>query len=266
MLSNIHTHSTFCDGQSTPEEIVHSALRKGFVSIGFSSHGYGEDSTYGIKKPDNYICEINSLKEKYKNDIEIYLGLEEDMFGLYDRNRFDYIIGSCHFLKKDGKFYPIDSSPELFEKIFTEVYNKDPLALAESYYKSYCEYILKRKPDIIGHFDLITKYDETDNPLFLKNEKYLLLSKKYLNEALKSEGIFEVNTGAISRGYRKTPYPYENLLFELKKQNAKITVTSDSHHCDTIDCNFEETKQMLRDIGFTHTYILYQNEFKRINL
>lgn len=40
MLANFHTHSTFCDGKNTPEEIVLAALEKGFVSIGFSSHGY----------------------------------------------------------------------------------------------------------------------------------------------------------------------------------------------------------------------------------
>ncbi len=266
MLSNLHTHSTFCDGKSTPEEVVLSAIKKGFVSIGFSGHGYGEHCSYGIKDTDAYICEVKSLKEKYKNDIEIYLGLEEDMFGLCDRSSFDYIIGSCHYLKKDKSYYPVDSNTGILKKALTEIYNKDPLALAEDYYKTFCEYILKRKPDIIGHFDLITKFDETDNPLFLNNEEYLTLSKKYLLEALKADCIFEVNTGAISRGYRTTPYPYENLLFELKKNDGKITITSDSHHCDTIDCNFTETKQMLKSIGFTHTYILYNNEFQKINL
>lgn len=261
MLSNIHTHTTFCDGESTPEEVVVSAINKGFVSIGFSGHGYGEHSEYGIKDIDSYIFEINRLKEKYKKDIEVYLGLEEDMFGLFDRNRFDYIIGSCHYFKKDGEYYPIDSSPELFQKALKEAYNNEPLALAESYYSTFCEYILKRKPDIIGHFDLITKYDETDTPLFLKNEEYFKLSEKYLLEALKSDCIFEVNTGAISRGYRTTPYPYENLLYLLKKEGGKITLTSDSHHHDTLDCNFKESTKMLKNIGFTHTYVLHNNEF-----
>ena len=40
MLTNYHTHTTFCDGKSTVEEIVLSALAKGFDAIGFSGHGF----------------------------------------------------------------------------------------------------------------------------------------------------------------------------------------------------------------------------------
>ncbi|MBO5453299.1 MAG: histidinol-phosphatase HisJ family protein [Clostridia bacterium] len=261
MLSNIHTHSTFTDGKSTPEEIVISAIKKGFISIGFSEHSYGPHCTYGIKDTEAYIAEIKRLKEKYKNEIEVYLGLEEDMFYFCDRSKFEYIIGSCHYFRKDNAYFPIDSSLETMEKVLNDLYNFDVITLANDYYSTFCDYILKRKPDVIGHFDLITKFDENDSPLFFNNEEYLKLSEKYLLEALKADCIFEVNTGAISRGYRTTPYPYENLLYLLKKEGGKITLTSDSHHHDTLDCNFKESSKMLKDIGFTHTYVLHNNEF-----
>ena len=81
MLSNFHTHTSFCDGENTPEEVVLSAIEKGFSSIGFSSHGYTEfDLRYCLKDTKGYITEINRLKEKYRNKIEIYLGVEEDAF------------------------------------------------------------------------------------------------------------------------------------------------------------------------------------------
>ncbi len=38
MLANYHTHTTYCDGKNTPEEIVLCAIEKGFTSIGFSGH------------------------------------------------------------------------------------------------------------------------------------------------------------------------------------------------------------------------------------
>ena len=38
---NLHTHSTYCDGQSTLEEMVKSAINKDFYYIGFS----GDEST-----------------------------------------------------------------------------------------------------------------------------------------------------------------------------------------------------------------------------
>ena len=43
MLSNLHQHTTFCDGKSTAEEVVIAALEKGFSSIGlpiFSSPSF----------------------------------------------------------------------------------------------------------------------------------------------------------------------------------------------------------------------------------
>ncbi len=39
MIANFHTHTVFCDGRNTPEEVVLSAIEKGFSAIGFSGHG-----------------------------------------------------------------------------------------------------------------------------------------------------------------------------------------------------------------------------------
>ena len=86
MLSNLHTHTTFCDGVSTPEETVISAIDKGFGSLGFSAHAYAPYGLeYCMKDEDGYIKEILRLKEKYKSKIEIYLGTEEDAYHIIDR-------------------------------------------------------------------------------------------------------------------------------------------------------------------------------------
>ena len=81
MLANFHTHSTFCDGKNSIEEVVLSAIEKDFDVIGFSGHGYTDfDLTYCMKDVDGYISEVSRIKEKYKNKIEVYLGVEEDAF------------------------------------------------------------------------------------------------------------------------------------------------------------------------------------------
>ena len=38
--SNAHTHTTFCDGKNTVEEMVQAAIDRNFVSLGFSVHGW----------------------------------------------------------------------------------------------------------------------------------------------------------------------------------------------------------------------------------
>jgi len=259
MLSNLHTHTNFCDGDNTAEEIVQKALLKGFSSIGFSGHGYtSHDLRYCMKDTEGYVKEINRLKEKYKKDIQIYLGTEEDITEPCDRERFDYVISSSHYLNGN----PIDSSKDYFNKLLI-LYDNNIIKIAEDYYSTFCDYILKRKPDIIGHFDLITKYSDNLELDMFSNRRYMEIAEKYMDIALKSDCIFEVNTGAMARGYRKSPYPYENLLHLIKKRNGKLTLTSDCHVAENLDFGFSETKAMLKDMGFSYLYVLYDNKFRK---
>ena len=266
MLANFHTHTVFCDGKSTPEEVVVSAIEKGFSAIGFSGHGY---ASYDLKccmtDTDGYMQEVRRLREHYQKEIEIYLGVEEDAFSPVDRSRFDYIIGSAHFIRMKEQYYPIDSRYEDFKRCLA-LFGGDPLQFAESYYRAFCDYIGRRKPDIIGHFDLITKFDELDASLFLQNPEYRKVAAKYIAEAAKSGSIFEVNTGAISRELRTTPYPSAELLHVLKKLDAPLILSSDSHHKDTLGFAFDEAKHNLREIGFTKLFTLQRGTFVRYDL
>ena len=263
MLANYHTHTSFCDGKNTAEEIVLYAISKGFSSIGFSGHGYTPfDLRYCMKDTDGYIKEISRLKDKYGKKIEIYCGVEEDAFSYVNREKFDYIIGSSHYFNIDERYYPIDSNYDYFRKCL-EAFNYDVIKLSETYYSVFVDYILKRKPDIIGHFDVITKFDEIDNQLFLNNNEYLKIAEKYFRKATDADVIFEINTGAISRGIRKTPYLGENLLYILQKKGGKVILSSDSHSVDTLNYGFEEMKYMLRDVGFDCIYEICKGEFKK---
>ncbi len=262
-FSNFHTHTSYCDGENTPEEIVLRAIDKGFSSIGFSGHGYTPfDLRYCMKDTQSYIKEISELKKKYSDKIEIYCGIEEDAFSPVERGNFDYIIGSSHYFNIDGQYYPIDSDYDYFKKCL-EAFDNDALKLAEVYYSTFVGYITERKPDIVGHFDIITKYDEIDVTRFLNNSEYLRIAKKYLEQAAENDVIFEVNTGAISRGIRKTPYLGEELLYILKKKGSKVMLSSDSHSVDTLDFYFDEAKKLLRLVGFDHVYELHQGTFKK---
>ncbi|MBE5737679.1 MAG: histidinol-phosphatase HisJ family protein [Clostridiales bacterium] len=266
MIANFHTHTVFCDGNNTPEEIILCAIDKGFSAIGFSGHGYTDfDLRYCMKETCGYIDEINRLKAKYKNSIQVYLGVEEDAFCLVDRSKFDYIIGSSHYFHIGSKYYPIDSNYDYFKKCLT-AFNYDIERLAQTYYTAFCEYINRRKPDIIGHFDLITKFDELDSSLFLQNANYNKIAEKYITVASNSSSVFEVNTGAIARGLRTSAYPNENLLYILKKLDARLILSSDSHNIDTLDFAFSQTKAYLKDIGFSHLYTIYNGEFVKYDI
>ena len=242
--------------------MVLAAVDKGFSSIGFSGHGYTNfDLSYCLKDMNTYIRTIRDLQKRYRSTIDIYLGVEEDSgYPLPNRSDFDYLIGSSHYVQLNGSFYPIDCGADKLKECM-KLFDGDPLKLADNYYRAFCEYILTRKPDIIGHFDLITKYDELDASQFLSDPAYQALAERYLKEALKSGCLFEVNTGAIGRGYRTSPYPSAKLLHVLKANGGNVTLSSDCHVADKLDCFFTEAKAMLRDIGFEYTYVLSKGTF-----
>ena len=264
MLSNLHTHTTFCDGKSTAEETVLSAISKGFVSLGFSGHGYTSfELTSCMKDEDGYIKEINRLKELYKDEIEIYLGCEEDSFAPVDRAKFEYIIGSSHFVRAKGEILPIDIAIECRDKCL-KAFDDNLEAMAESYYGSFTDYLKSRRPDIVGHFDLLTKYDEKLEPRFLGNPAHDRIAERFLKEVAKDGVLFEMNTGAISRGLRTSPYPTVNLLHIIRKSGADIILTSDCHNADYLDCYFKESKEILRDVGFREMMVLRNHKFTKI--
>ena len=103
--NNFHTHTRYCDGKNTPEEMVLSAIELGFDSLGFSGHAFTDiDLSYCMtpEKTEEYIAEINALKKKYAGRINIYCGAELDIFSPDIGFDYDYTIGSVHYIFTDG--------------------------------------------------------------------------------------------------------------------------------------------------------------------
>ena len=74
MLYNYHTHTTYCDGKNTAEEMVRQAIKSGLSQIGFSGHSYtsfDEEPCMSRQGTEEYKKEINALKQKYKDKIKI---------------------------------------------------------------------------------------------------------------------------------------------------------------------------------------------------
>ena len=115
LLFNYHTHTYRCGHASgSDEDYVKAALEGRYKVLGFSDHApYKNYSHKGIhmewNELDGYIKSINDLKEKYKNQIEIKLGLETEFIpSLIEekrelRSKVDYLILGQHFDSPAGK-------------------------------------------------------------------------------------------------------------------------------------------------------------------
>ena len=87
------------------------AIARGFTTLGFSMHSFLEADLYVVPSPDRepaYIREILALKEEFKDEIEIFLGLEQDLYSDAPKSDFEYLIGSVHYIKRGDTYYSID--------------------------------------------------------------------------------------------------------------------------------------------------------------
>lgn len=268
-LQNLHTHSVYCDGKDTLEEMIETCIAKGFTSLGFSGHSYmsfAEDHSMSLAGTEAYKEEVLRLKEKYKDSFPIFLGLEVEMYSEVDLSGYEYLIGSSHYFDFDGKKVGFDRSADEVRRVIQTYFDGDGMAYARKYYEN-----LARLPeygdfDILGHCDLITKHSEKEHFFDTSSNEY----KEYAISAIEALAgkipYFEVNTGAISRGYRTTPYPEPFLLKELKRLGFKPIISSDCHQREFVDCAFDKSAQLLKDAGFQEHYILTDNGFIAIPL
>ena len=242
MNRDLHTHSTYSDGKNTPEEMVLSAIEKGLKTIGISDHSFTSfDPSYCMKPEliEGYIEEIEKLKIKYRDKIEVLCGLEQDLYSDKLKYNYDYIIGSVHYIKIEDEYVPVDFSAQKLKDAANKYFGGDIYPLVEEYYRLVGTVAEEIEADIIGHFDLITKFQEKE-PLFDENnERYIRAWQSAVDKLIKADIPFEINSGAISRGYRTTPYPSENIKEYILKKGGRFVYNSDSHNKDTI-ANFKE--------------------------
>lgn len=267
ITTNFHTHTIYSDGIDTPEEMVKTAIEKEFTALGFSEHSYTPlDAEICLKseKVPEYIEEINRLKEKYKNDIKIFLGLEKDYFSSEDTSIYDYVIGSVHQIRKNGVEMSVDYSPEMTKKWVDEMYSGDFDSYAEDYFELVGNVIEKTNADIIGHFDLISKFNEGLG--YTESERFLKSAEKAIKKLVKYGRPFEINTGAISRKKRSIPYPTPEILKMIIKHGGKIAFSSDCHNKDYLDCYFKEAEELARSCGFSEHGIITEQGIKFIKI
>ncbi len=240
---DLHIHSVYSDGKNTIEEIVLQAIENGFDMIGISDHSYTDfDESYCIKidAVDEYLEEINFLKNKYKDKIRIYAGIEQDFYSDNNTHHFDYKIGSVHYLKVNDTYISVDESKKILLNDVEKHFNGDIYAYIEQYFETVSKIIEKTNADIIGHLDLISKFNE-DGVLFdINNPRYVSAYKTACDKLLVKNKLFEINTGAISRGYRSSPYPSNDIYEYLKSNGARFILSSDSHSVDTIGYLFDK--------------------------
>jgi histidinol-phosphatase (PHP family) len=244
---NLHTHTLYCDGRDTPAEMAEAALEAGLRVLGFSGHSYTPGLPFTGMAPESeaaYRVKVQTLREEYRGRLTILCGLEQDVLSAPAAG-YDYLIGSVHFVEKSGERVPVDDSPEQLARDVARLWDGDWYALCEDYYRQEAEVIRRTGGDIIGHFDLVSKFNEGGR-FFDEAHSRCRTAWQAAAEALLETGKpFEINTGAIARGWRSEPYPSLEKLTFLKARGAKLLLSSDCHDRRFLTCGFDKYKSLI---------------------
>ena len=244
-LPTYHTHTTFCDGRDSAEDMIKAAIKLGLEEIGFSGHAPMPFATNWCMTKEGereYFKTVTALKEKYKDKIRVFVGVEFDAYSSPSDIPYDYVIGSVHHVVKDGVYLTVDESKETTRANIMNYYGGDAYSYVEDYYLAVSRVYEATRCDIIGHFDLVTKFIDKD-PLFSESHpRYVNARNHALTALLKTPAVFEINTGGIYRGYRDVTFPSLDLAKEIYERGGKLVINSDTHSKKSIDF-------MLSDIG-----------------
>lgn len=257
MKQNLHSHTQFCDGRASMEEILESANKAGFTTWGFTPHSpICIESPCNMKAEDvgKYLAEIKRLRKLYP-EINILAGMEVDFldeehgpssqdvkgYGL------DYIIGSVHFIpNQKGEFFDIDGSPERFQKVLKDHFNNDLNYVVSTFWLQTQKMLQAGGFHIIGHIDKIALNASSVDPDIEEDTEYIKLSNETIDLAIRKGVAIEINTKHYKKYGRFFPHP--RFWKHIIDSGTKMPVNSDTHYAELVEDGIEAAFTQLKKI------------------
>ncbi|MDR1725842.1 MAG: histidinol-phosphatase [Bacteroidales bacterium] len=270
---NFHSHSNFCDGKNSLEEMVKKAIALGLTHYGFSSHApVPFENKFAIpqNKVQDYLMECSRLKNIYADKIHLYSAMEFDYIPNIMENidrqaqkyNLDYFIGSVHMVKEKGinnNIWFIDgSSQETYDKELESVFHCDVHKGVKTFFAQTNEMIVKTKPDILGHFDKIKMHNK--ERFFSENDKWYENLVYETLECVKKNNktVIEINTRGLYKKRYYDYFPSQKWFKVMKDMEIPVTISTDCHKTEEIDLLFEETLNLLKTTGFKEVWYYEQ--------
>jgi histidinol-phosphatase (PHP family) len=206
-----------------------------------------------------YLAEVRQLQEEYNDKIEILCGGEFDTFYPdLQRDGFDYKIGSNHFLDVGAEApVSIDTSAEIFIQLLNEYFNGNVYQLTQAYYDRVAKVYDQIQCSFVGHFDLVTKYNNRLHVIDEDDPRYVGPAMEALDYLLSKGVAFEINTRVIGTG---RIYPHRRFLKRIQEKGGEILISSDAHNANELTRGFDQAVELAKECGFDHTnYLTMRN-------
>lgn len=260
--TNYHSHCDYCDGHAPMEDFVQAAIEAGFTSYGVSSHSplpdyTGHNHVLQRDKVGEYINEIERLKIKYADKIELYASMEidyiDDEFNpaseYFQSLELDYRIGSVHFLKVGHRtVMDADTRPDKFVINLQQYYDNDLRQLVVDYFDTKMRMISLGGFDFVGHADKVSMNAGRVDAGITSQVWYRDKIRQYFEFIAQSKVMIEINTKAFhSAGLF---FPNEEHFRLLREFQIPLVVNSDAHSPHLISSGRMEAIERLKSVGY----------------
>ncbi len=260
IMIDYHVHTYLCrHAEGDPQDYVNAAVEKGLKEIGIADHFPLE--TMGITPKTQVTMNEDELETYFQmirkasqtGGISVKTGIEldyapgktEELAPVLEGYPFDYIIGSVHFMDDWDFTHPFFAG-EFEERSIEEVY--------ERYFALVDEACRSGVIDIIGHIDVVKKFN------YRPEERFLKPLYEEVAQVLKDTGVcLEVNTSGLDAPVKEF-YPDRALLSRCIRKGVKIVLGSDAHSPTQVGRYFPLARDMLREMGVNETVVFCKRE------
>lgn len=292
---DVHLHSDYStDSEEKMENTVEKAVSLGLKGLCFTDHmdlyfpqecakKSGGDFTFD---PDAYFDELEYLKSKYRNRIEILFGIETGLRNeselkdkCIDEYRrmirdypFDFVIGSTHCLENIDPYWEEywygRTAEEGLDRYFDAI---DQNCNDYDFF------------DSLGHLDYLVRYVSKDAAIRSFKERFKDLpeessgfdweeqrvygrrlyrpsdfkeiTEQILKRIIDRGTALEINTAGLKYGLGFA-HPHEEILKLYKELGGELlTVGSDAHMAEHLAYDFRDIPGYLKNLGFKYYFV-----------
>ena len=245
-----HTHTYRCKhAYSDFNQYIKSAIDLGITHLGFSDHcPYPDNRWHDVRMYWNelpqYIEQFLEAKHKFRNDIELYLGLECEYLleenaviqkALKEHYSFDFLSFGGHYTPYHNQW--VDSFNDLSSS-----------ELGQAYFNYLSEGVKN------GNYDFITHPDLYGGQGIIEDSPFIQAIESFLDVCEAHHMILEINARGLckaeKRGLPEPRYPQIKFWERVShRENIQVIVNSDAHHHTEVGYKVDECLEIVDSLN-----------------
>ncbi len=261
-IPDYHMHTYLCGHASgKPKQYVEHAIKLGLKEIGFSDHApmvSHRDATVTMSDEELplYYYMIEEVREHYKDQIRIKIGIEADFIPTFEEKTkkiiqsypYDYVIGSVHYIG-DWGFDNSNEQDKLKKLNINDIYR--------NYHKLLRKSAESGMYDIMAHTDLVKKFGHF--PTEDITAEIITTAKVFKQNNV----AIELNTSGLRKPVKEM-YPSLSTLSIYFQEGVPLIFGSDAHAPNEVGMNFKEAIEIAREAGYTECLKFRKREIEEV--